>query len=249
MSPRRRGRGRGWSLAVAGGANVADIENAEVFTGEVEPSVDVRPSIAEPPIQEERPADLASQAVEPAGNQERAVSTDDNGVQPHAGGHFQIQPSYDGSEDQRPRHRRNRNRGGGQRSGQAPVAAAVAETSEAAEPEDEAGASSEPDASSTVRTVDDKPVSCTMAQMRRFIKSRPYVPIHELRRRFAIEGHEDDVNPVATDKGTIYVGLPPQEARYLGDLIKAGEVGCELLLDPCSPAVVGVYAMRPVARQ
>jgi hypothetical protein len=91
--------------------------------------------------------------------------------------------------------------------------------------------------------------SCTMAQMRRFIKSRPYVPIHELRRRFEIEGGEDDVNPVPTDKGTIFVGLPPQEARFLSDLIRAGEVGCEMLLDPCSPGVIGVYAMRPVARQ
>ncbi len=88
-----------------------------------------------------------------------------------------------------------------------------------------------------------------MAQMRRFIKSRPYVPIHELRRRFEIEGFEDDVNPVPTATGTIYVGLPPQEAHFLGDLMKAGEVGAELLLDPCSPAVIGVYAMRPVARQ
>jgi hypothetical protein len=96
---------------------------------------------------------------------------------------------------------------------------------------------------------DGKRASCTMAQMRRFIKSRPYVPIHELRRRFEIEGCEDDVHPVLTDRGTIYVGLPPSEARFLADLIKAGEVGCELLLDPCSPAVVGVYAMRPVARQ
>jgi hypothetical protein len=33
--------------------------------------------------------------------------------------------------------------------------------------------------------------SCTLAQMRRFIKSRPYVPVHELRRRFLIEGIED----------------------------------------------------------
>jgi hypothetical protein len=87
-----------------------------------------------------------------------------------------------------------------------------------------------------------------MAQMRRFIKSRPYVPIHELRRRFEIEGYEDDVNPVLTDRGTIYVGLPAQEARFLSDLIRAGEVGCEMLLDPCSPGVIGVYAMRPVAR-
>jgi hypothetical protein len=91
--------------------------------------------------------------------------------------------------------------------------------------------------------------ACTLAQMRRFIKSRPYVPVHELRRRFLIEGSEDDVNAVPTEKGIVYVGLPVSEARFLADLIRAGEVGCELLLDPTSPAVVGVYAMRPVARQ
>jgi len=91
--------------------------------------------------------------------------------------------------------------------------------------------------------------ACTLAQMRRFIKSRPYVPVHELRRRFLIEGDEDDVNAVSTDQGIVYVGLPASEARFLADLIRAGEVGCELLLDPTSPAVVGVYAMRPVSRQ
>lgn len=91
--------------------------------------------------------------------------------------------------------------------------------------------------------------SCTLAQMRRFIKSRPYVPVHELRRRFEIEGMEDEVNPMTTGRGTLYVGLPAQEAGYLAELIKAGDVGCELLMDPTSPAVVGVYPMRPVARQ
>jgi hypothetical protein len=85
--------------------------------------------------------------------------------------------------------------------------------------------------------------------MRRFIKSRPYVPVHELRRRFLIEGIEDEVSPVTTDKGMLYVGLPEREAAYLGELIKAGDVGCELLLDPTSPAVIGVFPMRPIARQ
>jgi hypothetical protein len=91
--------------------------------------------------------------------------------------------------------------------------------------------------------------SCTLAQMRRFIKSRPYVPVHELRRRFEIEGLEDEVSPVVTARGTIYVGLPPEQAQFLGELIKAGDVGCEMLLDPESPGVVGVFPMRPVARQ
>lgn len=57
------------------------------------------------------------------------------------------------------------------------------------------------------------------------------------------------MSPMATGKGTLFVGLPQQEASYLGELVKAGEVGCELLLDPTSPAVIGVFPMRPVARQ
>jgi hypothetical protein len=91
--------------------------------------------------------------------------------------------------------------------------------------------------------------SCTLAQMRRFIKSRPYVPVHELRRRFLIEGMEDEVSPMSTGQRTLFVGLPEREAGFLGELVKGGEVGCELLLDPTSPAVVGVFPMRPVARQ
>ena len=91
--------------------------------------------------------------------------------------------------------------------------------------------------------------SCTLAQMRRFIKSRPYVPVHELRRRFLIEGIEDEVSPMPSGTGTLFVGLPEREAGFLGELVKAGEVGCELLLDPTSPGVIGVYPMRPVARQ
>jgi len=40
---------------------------------------------------------------------------------------------------------------------------------------------------------------CTAPQLRRFIKSRPYVPMHELRRRFGINGSEDDVTLVEVD--------------------------------------------------
>lgn len=91
--------------------------------------------------------------------------------------------------------------------------------------------------------------TCTLAQMRRFIKSRPYVPVHELRRRFLIDGIEDEVSPISIGQRTIFVGLPAREAQFLGDLVRGGEVGCEMLLDPTSPGVVGVYPMRPVARQ
>jgi len=92
------------------------------------------------------------------------------------------------------------------------------------------------------------PSPATAPQLRRFIKSRPYVPMHELRRRFAIEGGDDDVTPVHIDRHWIFVGLPAREGGLLGELLRAGEIGYELSLDPRSPIVVGVYPMRPAPR-
>ena len=89
---------------------------------------------------------------------------------------------------------------------------------------------------------------CTAPQLRRFIKSRAYVPMHELRRRFAINGGEDDVTRVDVDGEHVFVGLPGHEGQLLGELLRAGEVGYELSLDPRSPVIVGVYPMRPVPR-
>ena len=89
---------------------------------------------------------------------------------------------------------------------------------------------------------------CTQAQLRRFIKSRPYVPLHELRRRFGLNGGDDDVSPVDLEDRRIFVGLPAREAGLLGDLLRHDEVGYELLLDPTSPLVIGLFPMRPVQR-
>jgi hypothetical protein len=89
---------------------------------------------------------------------------------------------------------------------------------------------------------------CTAPQLRRFIKSRTYVPMHELRRRFGINGTEDDVTLVDMDGRQIFVGLPGREGRLLAELLRGGDVGFELSFDPQTPVVVGVYPMRPVPR-
>ena len=94
----------------------------------------------------------------------------------------------------------------------------------------------------------DRSAGCTAPQLRRFIKSRPYVPMHELRRRFAIDGNDDDVTPVDLEGSKVYVGLPPREGSLLGELLRGGEIGYELSFDPSAPIVVGVYPMRPVPR-
>jgi hypothetical protein len=94
----------------------------------------------------------------------------------------------------------------------------------------------------------DRGTGCTAPQLRRFIKSRPYVPMHELRRRFAIDGGDDEVTQVSIAQGHVYVGLPAREGSLLGELLRGGEIGYELSLDPRTPVVVGVYPMRPVPR-
>ena len=89
---------------------------------------------------------------------------------------------------------------------------------------------------------------CTQAQLRRFIKSRAYVPMHELRRRFAINGEADDVLPVDTGSAATGSGCPARECGFLAELVDKGEVGLELCHDPCVDMIIGVYAIRPVGR-
>jgi hypothetical protein len=94
-----------------------------------------------------------------------------------------------------------------------------------------------------------QPRSPTAAQLRRFIKSRPYVPLHELRRRFELNGELDDVTAIELRDGTrVYLGLPARESQLIADLARDGDVGLEMCHDPLTPMVVGLYPMRPVTR-
>ena len=89
----------------------------------------------------------------------------------------------------------------------------------------------------------------TAAQFRRFIKSRPYIPLHELRRRFELPGELDDVSPIELPgQGRVFLGLPPREAEFIAGLVRDGDVGLALSRDPVVPIVVGVFPMRPVTR-
>ncbi len=90
--------------------------------------------------------------------------------------------------------------------------------------------------------------ACTAAQLRRFIKSRPYVPLHELRRRFELNGDADEVSRIATPEGDVFLGLPSREAAFVEELLRQGDLGVELCTDPPARVVVGVYPTRPVGR-
>ena len=89
---------------------------------------------------------------------------------------------------------------------------------------------------------------CTQAQLRRFIKSRAYIPMHELRRRFELNGAADEMTPIRYQDRPVFIGLPEREARMIGELVRQGEVGVELSRDPEAAVAVGVFAMHPVLR-
>jgi hypothetical protein len=72
--------------------------------------------------------------------------------------------------------------------------------------------------------------------------------MHELRRRFELNGEADDVYPIRTSDGVVFLGLPERESHLIADLVRQGEVGLELCQDPDAPMVVGVFAMRPISR-
>lgn len=127
----------------------------------------------------------------------------------------------------------------------APAAVAVATPAPGAPP---AVAGDRPGPDGALALDPNRSAGCTSPQLRRFIKSRAYIPMHELRRRFAINGPEDDVAAIDVDGTRLYVGLPEREGRLLGELLRGGDVGAELSHDPVTPIIVGVYPMRPVPR-
>jgi hypothetical protein len=75
-----------------------------------------------------------------------------------------------------------------------------------------------------------------------FIRSRSYVSVPDIRRRFNLEAGED-VYPIVTSTGRSYVGLPADAARVLGDLVREGRIGLELRPGLMAKVALGVYVV------
>jgi hypothetical protein len=84
------------------------------------------------------------------------------------------------------------------------------------------------------------------SSLRRFISSRPYVAIAELRRRFILD-QPDAMSRLERDGQVVWVGLPEREATKLQDLWLRDEIGIQLSVEVRAPVVVGIFPMR-VAR-
>src|ERR687893_3076339 len=80
------------------------------------------------------------------------------------------------------------------------------------------------------------------SSLRRYLTSRPYIAVADIRRRFGLE--PDAMSVVSRNGTTAYVGLPEREASKVEDLWRRDEVGVELSVEVNAPVVIGVYPMR-----
>lgn len=81
------------------------------------------------------------------------------------------------------------------------------------------------------------------SSLRRFISSRPYVAIAELRRRFILD-QPDAMSRLERDGTVAWVGLPDREASKLQELWLRDEIGLQLSVEVRAPVVVGIFPMR-----
>ena len=80
------------------------------------------------------------------------------------------------------------------------------------------------------------------SSLRRYLTSRPYIGVSDIRRRFGLDAEAMSV--VSRNGTTAYIGLPEREASKLQDLWQRDEVGMELSVEVRAPVVIGIYPMR-----
>ena len=81
------------------------------------------------------------------------------------------------------------------------------------------------------------------SSLRRFVSSRPYVPVAELRRRFGLD-EPDEMVRISRNGTSAFIGVPAREAAKLQELWSRDELGIELSVDVHAPVVVGVYPLH-----
>ena len=80
------------------------------------------------------------------------------------------------------------------------------------------------------------------SSLRRYLTSRPYLAVADIRRRFGLD--PEAMSVVVRNGTTAYIGLPEREAAKLQDLWQRDEIGVELSVEVRAPVVVGIYPMR-----
>lgn len=81
------------------------------------------------------------------------------------------------------------------------------------------------------------------SSLRRFITSRPYVTVADIRRRFSLDD-PDAMAHLQSNGTSAWIGLPDREATKLQELWHRDELGLQMSVEVRAPVVVGVYPMR-----
>ncbi|HUZ78394.1 MAG TPA: hypothetical protein VMV93_12525 [Chloroflexota bacterium] len=75
-----------------------------------------------------------------------------------------------------------------------------------------------------------------------FIRSKSYVPIPEIRRRFEISAAE--MSTIVDGADTLYVGLPEDAASAVATLRRQQKIGIECSPDFSTHVVIGLYPLK-----
>jgi len=75
-----------------------------------------------------------------------------------------------------------------------------------------------------------------------YIRTKSYVPIPELRRRFEIPA--DEMGTIHDEDKKLYVGLPQDVADVVANLRRQQKIGIECSADFSTPVVIGIYPLH-----
>jgi hypothetical protein len=74
-----------------------------------------------------------------------------------------------------------------------------------------------------------------------YLRSKSYVPIPELRRRFDISSEE--MSTIQDNGHKVYIGLPQDLAEVVANLRRQNKIGLETAPEFSASVVVGIYPM------
>lgn len=74
-----------------------------------------------------------------------------------------------------------------------------------------------------------------------YLRTKSYVPIPELRRRFEIPS--DDMATIRDNGTMVYIGLPQEVADVVANLRRQQKIGLECSADFTAPVVIGIYPL------
>lgn len=155
-------------------------------------------------------------------------------------------------EGDEPARRRRRRRGRGRRSGEPGEADPVGEEIEGELPSDYIALQVERGMPVLFQPsevqVDDEPARPSKSKRVNagklfwYIRSKSYVPIPELRRRFEIT--PDEMGTIDDENKRMYIGLPQDVADVVATLRRQQKIGIECSVDFSMPVVIGVYPLN-----